>query len=111
MNLDGIQVGIIDWSQVSASVRWGITGSETSRSRKLGNIQMRLVEYSPHYVAGDWCAKGHIVYVVAGEMTVLFSDETKHKLVQGMSFHVADNVQHQHRVMTFDKGATAFIVD
>ena len=28
----------------------------------------RLVDYSTNYVADDWCHKGHIVFVVAGQL-------------------------------------------
>ena len=32
-------------------------------------LRVRLVEYSPGYVANHWCQKGHILFCVDGELS------------------------------------------
>ena len=45
-----------------------IPGVATWRTRQFGDIRVRLVEYSPGYVADHWCEKGHILFCVEGEL-------------------------------------------
>ena len=33
-------------------------GEATWRTRQFGDVRVRLVEYSPGYVANHWCQKG-----------------------------------------------------
>ena len=109
LNLDPT-ADMTDWAHVPASEQPGASGSTTVRTRKLGDLQIRLVSYSPHYTADHWCQKGHIVHVVSGALTISHQDQTTHKLAQGMSYHVADGGP-AHMVTTSGTGATVFIVD
>jgi hypothetical protein len=110
MNLPNLPVGITDWSQVSESVHLGASGTATVRSRQLGEIQLRLVVYSSGYVADHWCHKGHIVFVVAGNVIIEHQHGSTYALTPGTSYHVADDNGLPHRVLSLD-GATLFIVD
>ena len=110
MNLDNTPVGITDWSKVPASVHPGEKGNATMRVRQVGDIQLRLVDYSPQYVADHWCHKGHIVFVVAGRLVIEHQHGFKYDLTPGKSYHVADGDGPPHRVLSED-GATIFIVD
>jgi len=38
------------------------------RHRRTGNIRVRIVEYSPGYLADHWCSRGHVLYVLEGEL-------------------------------------------
>jgi hypothetical protein len=38
------------------------------RTRQFGAIRVRIVEYSPGYLADHWCAKGHILFCLEGEL-------------------------------------------
>ncbi len=75
----------------------------------MGDIRLRLVEYSPGYKADHWCDKGHIIFCVKGEMTTELKDGSKHVLKEGMVNHVGDNAD-SHRSFT-QSGVTLFIVD
>jgi hypothetical protein len=110
MKLEDFPVGFTDWSQISASVHPGASGTATIRSHQLGDIQTRLVVYSPHYVADHWCHKGHIVFVVAGQLLIEQQNDVTYTLMPGMSYHVADDHGPAHRVLS-EMGATIFIVD
>ncbi len=110
MNLDNISVGVTDWSQIPESVHAGASGTATVRSRQLGDIQLRLVVYSSSYMADHWCSKGHIVFVVAGEVMIEHQHGVTYTLMPGMSYHVADEDGPPHRVLS-ESGATLFLVD
>jgi hypothetical protein len=110
MKLNNFAVGITDWSQVPECVHSGETGIATMRSRQLGDIQLRFVVYSPNYAADHWCYKGHIVFVVAGQLIIEHQHSLPYTLTAGMSYHVADDDKLPHRVLS-EEGATIFIVD
>ena len=110
MNLDNLPVGITDWSELTASVHPGESGTATMRTHQLGDIQLRLVDYSTDYVADHWCHKGHIVFVVAGQLTIEHQNSVTYALTQGNSYHVSDDDGPPHRVLS-EGGATIFIVD
>ncbi len=68
-----------------------------------------MVEYSENYLADHWCAKGHILFCLSGELTTELDDGRIYVLKPGMSYQVADQAE-AHRSST-KHGATLFIVD
>ena len=46
--------------------------------------------YTPGYFADHWCDRGHVLYVVEGEVDTELRDGRTLKLNSGMSYHVAD---------------------
>lgn len=110
MKLESLPVGIIEWSQVQGRTHPGASGIAAARARQFGEIQLRLIDYSAGYVADHWCAKGHLVFVVAGDVTIEHQDGRRYALTQGTSYHVADDDGAPHRAVS-DGGATVFVVD
>lgn len=110
MKLEQLPLGAVDWSALPAVTEPGETGSQTARTRDLGEVKLRLVAYSAGYCADHWCAKGHILYVVAGRLTLEHQDGTGFDLVPGMSWHAPDGAAPPHRVVSA-AGATIFILD
>jgi hypothetical protein len=55
MDLKGFPCDMIDWAKDSAETLPGETGTATARTRRLGDIQLRLVDYSAGYLADHWC--------------------------------------------------------
>jgi hypothetical protein len=98
-----------DWSAVPATIHPGETGSASWRTVEVGNIRVRMVEYSPGYLADHWCARGHVVLVLDGELITELRDGSRHRLGPGESYEVADDVA-PHRSSSL-KGAQLFIVD
>ena len=109
MRIDNIPFGTTDWAALAPTTHKGDAGVATRRTQQFGDIRVRLVDYSPGYVADHWCSKGHIIFCVDGEMTTDLKDGRSFKLQAGMSYQVADN-DGEHRSHT-DKGARLFIVD
>ena len=82
----------------------------TWRTFEQGNIRVRMVEYSPGYKADHWCARGHVLLVLEGELINELKDGTTNILTAGMSYQAADDEKNPHRSRT-EQGATLFIVD
>jgi hypothetical protein len=98
-----------DWSAVEASERHGESGTATSRMVEVGEVRVRMVEYSPGYVADHWCSRGHVLLVLEGELVTELQDGRVFTLSSGMSYQVANDVA-PHRSRT-QSGAKLFIVD
>jgi hypothetical protein len=109
MHISSIPFGITEWSQVEVTEHPGECGVARWRTRQFGDIRVRMVEYSPGYVADHWCAKGHILLCLSGELHTELRDGRTFTLGAGMSYQVADDAE-AHRSST-SLGATLFIVD
>jgi quercetin dioxygenase-like cupin family protein len=109
MRITDIPFGTTDWAGVAETLHPGETGMARWRTREFGSIRVRVVEYSPGYLADHWCEKGHILYVLDGVLVTELGDGRKVTLSAGMSYQVADSAQ-PHRSTTAT-GARLFIVD
>ena len=79
------------------------------RTLNLAGIRVRMVEYTPGYLADHWCSKGHILLCLEGELHTELQDGRTIVLTSGMSYQVGDNVE-PHRSFTAI-GAKMFVVD
>lgn len=109
MKLTDIPFHTTDWAAIEATEHPGTTGMARWRTRQLGDIRVRMVEYSPGYVANHWCEKGHILLCLHGELHTELSDGREFVLKPGMSYQVADGAE-AHR-SSAPGGAWLFIVD
>ncbi|GAA1990668.1 DHCW motif cupin fold protein [Kitasatospora viridis] len=109
MDMLNIPFGTTDWSQVEPTEHPGETGTATWRTREFGPLRVRMVDYSPGYLADHWCERGHILLVLEGTLTTELAGGETVALTAGTSYQVGDNVQ-AHRSSTRD-GARLFIVD
>ena len=109
MNMQDIPFGTTDWQDVEKTVHPGESGVAYWRTRSFGGIRVRMVEYSPEYLADHWCEKGHILLCLEGELETELQDGRRFVLKPGMSYQVADNAE-SHRSRT-NTGARLFIVD
>jgi len=109
MQLTGFDFAVTDWSSVAADRHPGQVGEALWRSRDFGGIRVRMVEYTPGYVADHWCHKGHVLLVLRGQLTTTLDDGEVVVLTEGQSYQVADDSR-AHRSST-ESGALLFIVD
>ena len=109
MQMRDIPFGTTDWSSVEATAHPGATGTAWWRTREFGGIRVRMVEYSPGYLADHWCGKGHILLCLEGELHTELEDGRSVVLTPGTSYQVADHAE-AHRSATAT-GARLFIVD
>jgi quercetin dioxygenase-like cupin family protein len=109
MQMTDIPFGITDWSTVERTEHQGDTGKAYWRTRRFGDIRVRMVEYTAGYLADHWCEKGHILFCLEGELHTELDDGRTFVLKPGMSYQVADHAE-AHRSST-KVGATLFVVD
>lgn len=110
MNLPALPFTVTDWSTIEGAEHPGDTGMALWRTRQVGDVRIRMVEYTPGYVADHWCDRGHILYVLEGELDTELKDGRTFKLTAGMSYQVSDFGDAAHRSST-QVGAKLFIVD
>ena len=109
MKIDGIAFGITDWSLIERTEHAGDSGVAYWRTQRFGDLRVRMVEYSPGYLADHWCQKGHVLLCLEGELRTELADGRMFTLTAGMSYQVADGAE-PHRSST-EHGAKLFIVD
>lgn len=69
MNEAKINFSELAWDEPQAGTRFK---AAIRKSKKL-----RLVEFTSEFVEQEWCTKGHIGYVLDGELDIAFSDRTE----------------------------------
>ena len=107
--MTNIPFGTTDWAAVEPTLHPGETGTATWRTQTFDGIRVRMVEYSPGYLADHWCSKGHILLCHAGELHTELADGRTVVLKPGQSYQVADgDLAHRSRT---EQGAKLFIVD
>jgi hypothetical protein len=109
MQMTDIPFGTTDWSSVPFVRCEGTSGLAYWRTVQCDGIRVRMVEYTPGYVADHWCTKGHVLLCLEGELHTELRDGRAFVLTPGMSYHVADDTD-AHRSST-RIGAKVFIVD
>jgi hypothetical protein len=109
MHIDNLPFGTTDWSALEPTVHRGETGTALWRTRQFGNVRVRMIEYSPGYLADHWCSKGHFLLCLEGRLDTELADGRRYTLLPGMSYQVADNAE-PHR-SSAPIGARLFVVD
>jgi hypothetical protein len=99
-----------DWKNIAPTEHNGDVGIALWRTQTNGNIRTRIVEYPPGYVADHWCDRGHVTYVIEGELETELRDGRRLTLTAGMGYEVSDFGDASHRSST-KTGAKLFIVD
>lgn len=109
MKITDLSFGTTNWNDVNPTEHPGETGTASWRTRQFGEIRVRMVQYTPGYLADHWCSKGHILLVLEGELVTELVDGREFTLTPGTSYQVADGAEpHRSRTST---GAKLFIVD
>lgn len=110
MKIPALPFTVTDWAGVPETRHAGETGEALWRTLTIGDLRIRQVRYSPGYLADHWCDRGHILYVLEGELETELQDGRRFTLRPGMSYQVSDFGDAAHRSAT-RTGATLFIVD
>jgi hypothetical protein len=109
MRIEDVAFCTTDWATVPPTTHPGETGAALWRTLEIGNIRVRMVEYSPGYRADHWCSRGHVLLVLEGELVTELADGRRVILAAGSSYQVAEGAE-PHRSET-TKGAKLFIID
>ncbi len=99
----------INWAAVEKTEHRGITGTSFWKTVQLPGLRLRMVKYSPGYLADHWCQKGHVVQCVEGEFISEMENGEQTILTKEMTYIVSDNLS-SHRSAS-QGGALLFIID
>jgi hypothetical protein len=109
MSRDPYSYLAIDWDSVAKEEHKGETGTSFWGTVQLPGLRIRIVDYSPDYLADHWCQKGHIVHCLEGEFENEQESGERTVMTKGMTYVVSDGAS-SHRSRT-ERGATLLIVD
>ena len=110
MKIDPIPFTVVDWSTMPATTFAGSSGTASERIFNIGDIRIRVVDFSAGYLADHWCDRGHVLLVLEGELVSQLKDGRRFLLKPGMSYKVSDLGDEPHRSFS-PTGASVFIVD
>jgi len=110
MKLPASRFTLIDWSEVPVTDHPAASGTSTWRTQEVGDLRLRIVEYSPGHLADHWCERGHLVHVLEGTLISELQDGRTFTLTAGMTYRVSDGGDSPHRSKT-TTGAKLLIVD
>ena len=99
----------IDWSLVPRTEHKGETGTAWWQTLQFGGLRLRMVEYSPGYVADHWCEKGHVVHCLEGAFVSQLAGGAQVHLEKGMTYVVSDGMS-SHRSLS-QEGVRLLIMD
>lgn len=109
MEMVNFPFGVTDWSSLEPEEHPGEKGQAFWKTKTFGSVRVRMVEYTPGYVADHWCFKGHILLCLEGELQTELKDGRTFVLKPGMSYQVADHKEAHKSISPV--GAKLFIVD
>jgi hypothetical protein len=110
MKIPELPFTVTDWAAVPITEHAGETGKALWRTLNIGDLRVRMVEYTAGYLADHWCDRGHVLYVLEGELETELKDGRRFTLTPGMSYQVSDFGDSPHRSAT-RTGVKLFIVD
>ena len=87
----------------------GIRGARF-KSFHRGNKQIRLLEFTSEFVEPDWCEKGHIGFVVQGELEVDFHG-TVIRYPEGSSLFIPSGFVSAHKARSITPVVLLFLVE
>jgi hypothetical protein len=99
----------IDWSVIEKTTHPGENGTAWWQTLQFPGLRIRMVEYSPGYLADHWCKKGHIVHCLEGAFISELANGESVALCAGMSYVVSDELS-AHRSLS-DTGVKLLIID
>jgi hypothetical protein len=109
MDTTNIPFQIIDWRLIPKTEHKGEEGFAFWQTLQLQGLRIRIVEYSPGYLADHWCKKGHIVHCLEGSFVSELQDGEKFVLRKGMTYVVSDELSSHHS--STKNGVKLLIID
>ncbi len=105
-----VPFGVTNWAALPAEEHKGESGTSFWRTVERGGLRMRTIDYSPGFRSDHWCARGHVLLVLEGELAVTLRDGREFALRPGMSFATGNDEENPHLVRSVP-GAKVFVVD
>ena len=99
----------IDWNTVPRTEHAGASGSAVWQTIEYPGLRVRIVEYSPGYLADHWCRKGHVIHCLEGAFASRLESGEEFKLEKGMTYVVSDDAS-SHKSFS-EHGVRLLIID
>ncbi len=87
----------------------GIRGARFKVFRS-GNKQIRLLEFSSEFIEPDWCEKGHVGFVIDGELEIDFRGSVV-RYPQGSALLIPSGVESGHKARSVTAVTQLFLVE
>jgi len=107
--MERIPFTVINWETISPTEHPGAPGTALWQTWQHPGLRIRMVTYSPGYLADHWCRKGHIVHCLEGSFESELEDGSRSMLAPGMTYVVSDDAS-SHRSYT-KEGVKLLIID
>ena len=102
MELHRIDFESMEWESPADGVRFKVY--------QQNNKKLRLVEFFKEFVEPDWCTKGHIGYILEGQMEIDF-DGTKEVFGPGDGVFIPAGPEHKHKGRVLTDKVKAILVE
>lgn len=99
MEIRNLENLYIDWEKIPNQKLIGTTGYVLSKKIEIQNLNIRQLIFSRDYEADHWCEKGHIIYVISGELIIEFSDGSRTIIPRENSLILGDSIS-SHKAKT-----------
>ncbi len=99
----------VNWETLEKVAYPGEVGTAFWQTINFDDLRVRIVEYTPGYLADHWCQKGHIVQCLEGEFESELENGEIFKLSKGMTYVVSDDLS-SHRSIS-KNGVKLLIID
>lgn len=66
MNINNLPFCTTRWADIAPTEHKGERGVARWHTQQFGDLRVRMVEYSPGYLADHWCSKGHVLLCLEG---------------------------------------------
>ena len=88
-----IDFGTLDWQSALPGARYKAVQKDDRR--------LRLIEFTKGFIEPDWCTKGHIGFVLSGEMDVEFDGRVvRFSTGDGLMIPKGEENRHKATVIT-----------
>ncbi len=92
----------IQWEAPVAGVRF--------KAYEQGGKKLRLVEFGKEFVEPDWCTKGHVGYILEGQMEIDFNGKVI-LFGPGDGVFIPAGQEHKHKGHVLTDKVTAVLVE
>ena len=107
--MENITFQSIDWTKIATTEHKGEIGTAFWQTLEYSGLRIRIVSYTPGYLADHWCQKGHIVHCLEGDFVSQLETGEDFSLESGMTYVVSDNLS-SHRSVS-KNGVKLLIID
>jgi gentisate 1,2-dioxygenase len=92
----------LPWESPAAGVR--------AKAYEQGGRKLRLAEFGGEFVEPDWCTKGHVGYVLEGQMKIDFDGKTV-VFSRGDGIFIPAGEEHRHKAKVLTDSVKVILVE